>query len=72
MNGNNMLKLSFEFFPPRSQAMQRRLWRAMGQLERLDPLFYSMTYGALGSAQQVSVDTALKLGRDGSSFLTVW
>ena len=44
----------------------------MGQLEHLDPLFYSMTYGALGSAQQVSVDTALKLGRDGSSFLTVW
>ena len=61
MNGNNMLKLSFEFFPPRSQAMQRRLWRAMGQLERLDPLFYSMTYGALGSAQQVSVDTVLAM-----------
>jgi methylenetetrahydrofolate reductase (NADPH) len=44
--------------------MQSRLWRAMGQLERLRPSFYSMTYGAQGSAQQISIDTALAMHRD--------
>ncbi|MCP4875859.1 MAG: 5,10-methylenetetrahydrofolate reductase [Gammaproteobacteria bacterium] len=58
------LKLSYEFFPPRSAKMERRLWRAMGQLERLRPEFFSMTYGALGSAQQVSVDSALAMHRE--------
>ncbi|MEM7206354.1 MAG: methylenetetrahydrofolate reductase [Pseudomonadota bacterium] len=42
--------LSFEFFPPRSDKMTRRLWCAIGQLELLDPEFFSVTYGALGSA----------------------
>lgn len=55
---------SYEFFPPRSAAMERRLWRAIGQLERLRPEFFSMTYGALGSAQWVSVDTAIAMHRD--------
>ena len=44
--------------------MQYRLWRAMGQLERLNPEFFSMTYGALGSAQQVSVDTAISMHKE--------
>ncbi|MBT8437003.1 MAG: methylenetetrahydrofolate reductase, partial [Gammaproteobacteria bacterium] len=39
------LQISYEFFPPRTPAMTRRLWRAVGQLERLDPQFFSMTYG---------------------------
>lgn len=52
---------SYEFFPPRTITMQRRFWRALGQLERLQPEFFSMTYGALGSAKQVSIDTALAM-----------
>ncbi len=36
----------------------------MGQLERLQPEFFSMTYGALGSAQQVSVDSAIAMHRE--------
>ncbi len=54
-------KLSYEFFPPRSLQMQRRFWRAIGQLERLKPEFFSMTYGALGSAKQISIDTAIAM-----------
>ncbi|MCP4768578.1 MAG: 5,10-methylenetetrahydrofolate reductase [Gammaproteobacteria bacterium] len=57
-------RFSYEFFPPRSPEMERRLWRAMGQLERLQPEFFSMTYGALGSAQQISVDSALAMQRE--------
>jgi len=58
------IRFSYEFFPPRSEAMQSRLWRAIGQLERFGPLFFSMTYGAQGSAQQVSIDTALAMHRE--------
>ena len=57
-------EFSYEFFPPRSAAMERRLWRATGQLERLRPKFFSITYGALGSAQQVSIDSAIAMHRD--------
>jgi methylenetetrahydrofolate reductase (NADPH) len=33
----------------------------VGQLERLDPQFFSMTYGALGSARQISIDAAIAM-----------
>jgi methylenetetrahydrofolate reductase (NADPH) len=64
MNNQPKTSFSYEFFPPRSVQMQRRLWRAIGQLERLRPSFFSMTYGALGSAQNVSIDTAIAMYRD--------
>ncbi len=57
-------KFSYEFFPPRTPNMQRRLWRAVGQLERLDPEFFSMTFGALGSAQQVSIESAIAMHQE--------
>lgn len=57
-------KISYEFFPPRNLPMQRRFWRAVGQLERLNPSFFSMTYGALGSAKQISVDTSLAMNEE--------
>lgn len=57
-------RFSYEFFPPRSANMQRRLWRAVGQLERLDPAFFSMTFGALGSAQQVSIESAIAMRQE--------
>ena len=44
--------------------MQRRFWRALGQLERLNPSFFSMTYGALGSAKQISIDTAIDMNAE--------
>ena len=55
------LQFSYEFFPPRTPTMTRRLWRAVGQLERLNPQFFSMTYGALGSTQQISIDAAVAM-----------
>ena len=64
MNETQAIRFSYEFFPPRSDDMVRRLWRTVGQLERLDPLFFSMTYGALGSAQKVSIDSAIAMHRE--------
>lgn len=58
------VRFSYEFFPPRSEPMQNRLWRAMGQLERFGPSFFSMTYGAQGSAREISIDTALAMHRE--------
>lgn len=51
------LNLSFEFFPPKNERMQRCLWRNIGQLELLAPAFFSVTYGAGGSDRQRSLET---------------
>ena len=61
---NQPLQFSYEFFPPRTATMTRRLWRAVGQLERLNPKFFSMTYGALGSARQISIDAAIEMHQE--------
>ena len=63
---NKPVQLSYEFFPPRNPDMVRRLWRTVGQLERYNPSFFSMTYGALGSAKQISIDTAVELHNESS------
>lgn len=49
-------RLSFEFFPPRNEAQLRRFWRTLGCLETVKPEYLSMTWGALGSTSQASLD----------------
>jgi methylenetetrahydrofolate reductase (NADPH) len=44
-------KLSFEFFPPRTEALEQQLWTCIKRLEPLAPRFVSVTYGAGGSTQ---------------------
>ncbi len=48
---------SYELFPPRTQLGERRFWRTVGRLEAQEAAFFSITYGALGSAQSQSVET---------------
>jgi methylenetetrahydrofolate reductase (NADPH) len=43
--------LSFEFFPPRTEALETQLWACIRRLEPLHPRFVSVTYGAGGSTQ---------------------
>lgn len=51
------IQCSYEFFPPGNAIGERRFWRTVGCLETLNPSFFSITYGALGSAQDNSVAT---------------
>ena len=47
VDGTN-LKISFEFFPPKTEKMAETLWQSVQRLEPLSPRFVSVTYGAGG------------------------
>ncbi len=44
-------QVSFEFFPPNSEAMEETLWTSIERLSVLKPRFVSVTYGADGSTR---------------------
>lgn len=44
--------VSFEFFPPGDEAMEKTLWESIRYLEPLNPRFVSVTYGADGSTRE--------------------
>ena len=45
------VQVSFEFFPPNDEAMERTLWASIERLAPLRPRFVSVTYGADGSTR---------------------
>lgn len=44
--------VSFEFFPPTTEAMEKTLWESVEHLGVLKPRFVSVTYGADGSTRE--------------------
>jgi methylenetetrahydrofolate reductase (NADPH) len=52
---------SFEFFPPKNDAMERQLEKAVHELAPLQPSFVSVTYGALGSTREYTRDAVVRI-----------
>lgn len=49
---SSRVAVSFEFFPPGTEAMNEILWRSIQRLAPLAPRFVSVTYGADGSTRE--------------------
>ena len=58
--------LSFEFFPPRTEALEAQLWSCVKRLEPLRPRFVSVTYGAGGTTQARTHATVTRILRESS------
>jgi methylenetetrahydrofolate reductase (NADPH) len=56
--------VSFEFFPPKTEEMERALWAAIARLATLDPVYVSVTYGAGGSTRERTHATVVRLRRE--------
>lgn len=61
---NQRPNVSFEFFPPKSDAMAARLWETVERLEPMAPKFVSVTYGAGGSTRERTHDTVKRIAQD--------
>lgn len=55
---------SFEFFPPKTDAGYRTLYRTIGDLKRFEPGFVSVTCGAAGSTRAKTADLVIRIQRE--------
>ncbi|WP_295850917.1 methylenetetrahydrofolate reductase [NAD(P)H] [Tardiphaga sp.] len=53
--------ISFEFFPPKTEEMERGLWETITRLAPLNPNFVSVTYGAGGSTRERTHSTISRI-----------
>lgn len=60
----SQLHVSFEFFPPKTPAMQERLWQSVQKLAPLEPGFVSVTYGAGGSTRERTHETVSRIVKE--------
>lgn len=66
--------VSFEFFPPKDPRQETAFWTAAAHLQRWNPTFMSVTYGAGGSTRGATGDLVValqqRLGVAGAAHLT--
>jgi methylenetetrahydrofolate reductase (NADPH) len=58
---SDRLSVSFEFFPPKDEAMEKILWESIERLAPLTPNFVSVTYGAGGSTRERTHNTVKRI-----------
>lgn len=63
-HGQRGLHVSFEFFPPKNEDMEKALWEAVERLAPLAPQFVSVTYGAGGSTRERTHATVERLVKE--------
>lgn len=58
------IRVSFEFFPPKTPKMEEALWQAIHRLAGFKPNFVSVTYGAGGSTRERTHATVARIVRE--------
>ncbi|HET7715700.1 MAG TPA: methylenetetrahydrofolate reductase [NAD(P)H], partial [Bauldia sp.] len=61
LGSDSRLRVSFEFFPPKTEAMEETLWKSIERLAPLGPSFVSVTYGAGGSTRERTHATVARI-----------
>jgi methylenetetrahydrofolate reductase (NADPH) len=59
--GQPRIRVSFEFFPPKTEEMEKTLWESITRLKPLKPNFVSVTYGAGGSTRERTHSTVKRI-----------
>ncbi len=65
-HGARRIRVSFEFFPPKTPEMEATLWASVERLAPLKPNFVSVTYGAGGSTRERTHNTVARIVRETS------
>ena len=58
------IKVSFEFFPPKTEEMEATLWASIDRLAPLSPSFVSVTYGAGGATRERTHATVARIVKE--------
>lgn len=60
-SGRRDIRISFEFFPPKSDEMEVQLWETVAELAAWQPEFVTVTYGAGGSTKEPTLNAVSRM-----------